>query len=112
MPHGFFTVEQWKPSQAGSRGQWKLIFSLHSYQTLTKALGRLEKRGQPGLYRITQMQRCIWAEVENGKVCFHGSHVSSLESLKSLTRLYQTEGGRRPVEKARRDRSRSKGRTH
>ena len=102
MPTGFFTVEQWTRAQAGSA--WIPILHLDSSQSLSKAMEALEKRGQPGLYRIVQMQRCIWAEMEKGKVRLHGSHASSPKSLAKLTELFEKEKGRRPVEKARQDR--------
>src|ERR1700683_4183456 len=102
MPHGFFTVEQWK------RPEWIPVLHLDSYQSLTKAIATLEKRGKPGLYRVAQMQRCIWAEIEKGKLRLHGSHASSPESLAELTEIYEREGGRRPVEKARQERAEAK----
>ena len=68
----------------------------------------LEKRGQPGLYRVVQTQRCIWAEMEKGKVRLHGSHAGSPESLAKITELYEKENGRRPVEKARQERAAAK----
>ena len=68
----------------------------------------LEKRGRPGLYRVVQMQRCVWAELEHGKLRLHRSHASSPESLAQLVEIYEREGGRRPVEKARQERARAK----
>jgi hypothetical protein len=108
MPIGFFTVEQWTRAQAGSALQWIPILDLDSSQSLTKAMQALEKRGRPGLYRVVQMQRCIWAEMEKGKVRLHGSHASSPKSLSKLTELYEKENGRRPVEKARQERAAAK----
>src|SRR5438309_9275471 len=108
MPHGFFTVEQWKSWHGSRRPQWIPILHLDSYQSLTKAIAALEKHGQPGLFRVMQTQRCIWAEVEGRKLRLHGSHVSSPESLAHLVEVYETEGGRRPVEKARQDRAQAK----
>jgi hypothetical protein len=108
MPHGFFTVEQWR------RRRWTPIFHLDSYQSLTAAIAMLEKRGQPGLYRVLQTQRCLWAENEKdkaggkGKLRVHGCHVSSPKSLAELAKLFEKERGRRPVEKARQDRARAK----
>jgi hypothetical protein len=102
MPHGFFTVEQW------TKPNWIPILYLDSYQTLTKAIAALEGRGQPGLYRIVQMQRCLWGEMKDGKLRLHGSHVSSPESLASLAQIYEREGGKRPVEKARAERAKAK----
>src|ERR1051325_1984910 len=101
MPHGFFTVEQWKRLQDGAEPQWTPILHLDSCHSLRKTIEALAKLGQPGLYRITQTQRCIWAEMEQGKLRLHGSHVSSPENLASLAELYEIGGGRRPVEKAR-----------
>ncbi len=65
----------------------------------------MEKRGKPGLFRVLQMQRCVWAEMEDGKLRLHGSHASSPESLARIVKIFEREGGRRPVEKARQDRA-------
>ena len=108
MPHGFFTIEQWTAAQNDLKPQWIPILSLDSHQNLTKALAALEKRSKPGLYRIVQMQRCVWAEMEEGKLRLHGSHASSPESLAKIVEIYEREGGRRPVEKARAQRAREK----
>jgi hypothetical protein len=108
MPHGFFTIEQWAAPQGASRSQWIPILHLDSYQSLTKAMVTVEKRGKPGLYRIVQMQRCIWAEMEGGKLRLHGSHSSSPENLAQIVEIYEREGGRRPVEKAREQRAQAK----
>ena len=64
MPHGFFTVEQWKRQSNRAPTQWIPILHLDSSQSLTKAITALESRGKPGLFRIVQMQRCVWAERE------------------------------------------------
>ena len=108
MPHGFFTVEQWKRPQDGAATHWMPILHLDSYQSLTKAMAALEKRGEPGLFRVVQMQRCVWAEIEGGKLRLHGSHASSPESLAQIVEIFEREGGRRPVEKARQERAAAK----
>src|SRR5437588_12902587 len=108
MPHGFFTVEQWKRPQDSATRQWIPILHLDSYQSLRKAMAALEKRGEPGLYRVVQMQRCVWAEMEKGKLRLHGSHASSAENLAQLVEIFEREGGRRPVEKARQERAAAK----
>jgi hypothetical protein len=108
MPHGFFTVEQWTRSQNAATTQWIPILHLDSYQSLTKAMAALEKRGEPGLFRVVQMQRCIWAEMEGGKLRLHGSHASSPENLAQIVEIYEREGGRRPVETARQQRTQAK----
>src|SRR5262249_7632292 len=106
--HGFFTVEQW--SRKGSKPLWKPILHLDSYQSLTNAMRALEKRGKPGLYRIVQTQRCVWAEMENGKLKLHGSHVSSWQGLSGRPSVFEREKGKRPVAKARQDRLKAKDR--
>jgi hypothetical protein len=104
MPHGFFTVEQWKRSAKDEPTQWIPILHLDSYHSLTKAIAALERRGEPGLFRVVQMQRCVWAEMEHGKLRLHGSHASSPENLAQLVEIFEREGGRRPAEKARQER--------
>jgi hypothetical protein len=108
MPHGFFTVEQWRPAQDSAKPQWTAILHLDSNQSLTKALESLQERGQPGLFRVMQTQRCLWGQIEDGELRLHGSHVSSPESLAHFIEIYRREGGRRPVEKARQDRAKAK----
>lgn len=108
MPHGFFTVEQWKRSANDESTQWIPILHLDSYQSLTKAMAALERRGEPGLFRVVQMQRCVWAEMEHGKLRLHGSHASSPENLAQIVEIFEREGGRRPVEKARQERAAAK----
>jgi hypothetical protein len=110
MPHGFFTVEQWKSSPDGATAQWTPVLHLDSYQSLTKAMAALEKRGEPGLFRVLQMQRCVWAEMDGGRLRLHGSHASSPENLAQTVEIFEREGGRRPVEKARAERAAAKAR--
>jgi hypothetical protein len=105
MPHGFFTVEQWKRPGNGAATQWIPIFHLDSYQSLTKAVAALERRGEPGLFRVVQMQRSVWAEMAGGKLRLHGSHASSPENLAQIVKIFEREGGRRPIEKARQERA-------
>ena len=107
MPHGYYTVEQWKAAE-GAAPAWIPILHLDSYQSLTKATEALAKRGQAGLFRIVQMQRCVWAEMEDGALKLHGSHASSPENLAEIVEIYEQEGGRRPVEKARQQRAEAK----
>src|SRR5436309_2081895 len=108
MPHGFFTVEQWKCPIESATTQWIPILQLDSCQSLTKALAALEKRGEPGLFRVVQMQRCVWAEMEGARLRLHGSHASSPENLAQIVEIFEREGGRRPVEKARQERAAAK----
>jgi hypothetical protein len=108
MPHGFFTIEQWTVPQDSVMPQWLPIIHLNSHQSLTRVMAALQERGKPGLYRIVQMQRCVWAEMEEGKLRLHGSHHSSPENLAEIVEIYQREGGRRPMEKARAQRALAK----
>jgi hypothetical protein len=108
MPHGYFTIEQWQRPKGRGAGRWVPVLHLDASQSLTKAIGALEQRGVPGLFRVVQMQRCLWGEIENGKLRFHGSHASSPENLTELTELFDKNGGRRPVEKARQERAKAK----
>ena len=105
MPHGFFTVEQWKGPGNSAPSQWIPILHLDSYQSLTKAMAVLERRGKPGLFRVVQMQRCVWAEMEHKKLQLHNSHTSSPTNLAQMVEIFEREGGRRPVEKARQERA-------
>jgi hypothetical protein len=102
MPSGFFTVEQW--ISKGSKPYWRPALHLDSHQSLSKAIAALEKQGKPGLFRVTQTQRCVWAQIENGKLRLHGCHAPDPEGLMTLATLFKTYKGRRPVEKARQDR--------
>jgi hypothetical protein len=43
--------------------------------------------------------------MEEGKLRLHGSHASSPENLARMVEIFEREGGRRPVEKARRQRA-------
>src|SRR5437868_15149048 len=105
MPHGFFTIEQWQRPENGGAGAWIPILHLDAYQSLTKATEALEKRGEPGLFRIVQTQRCVWGQIEDGELRLHGAHVSSIEGLAEFAKLFEREGGRRPVERARQSRA-------
>jgi hypothetical protein len=110
MAHGYFTIEQWQRPKKGEVPTWTPIQHLDAGQSLTKALAALEQRGEPGLFRVVQMQRCIWAEKEGGELRLHGSHASSPSNLAQITKIFEREGGRRPVEKARAARAAAKAR--
>jgi hypothetical protein len=105
LPHGFFTVEQWKAPKAGAKPHWVPVLHLDAGQSLTKAIGALENRGKPGLFRVIQTQRQIWAEVKGGSLRLRRWHASSQEDLERLTESFDRDGGRWPGEKARRERA-------
>jgi hypothetical protein len=106
MPNGFYAIEQWVSK--GRKSQWKPVLHLDAYQSLSKAITALEDFGKPGLFRVTQTQRCVWAEVDDRTVRLHGSHTSSPQHLAALTKMFDREKGRRPVEEARQERARAK----
>jgi hypothetical protein len=109
MAHGFFTVEQWRAPRKDAKPEWIPVLQLDAGQSLSKASAALEKRGEPGLFRVVQMQRCIWAEMDKGgKLRLHGSHASTPKGLDEIARIFERENGRRPIEKARRDRAEAK----
>lgn len=101
-------IEGYLLSDGDGEPRWKPIVHLDSDQTATKAIAALRLRGEAGLFRIVQVQRIVWAEREGDGLRLHGSHTSSPENLAELVRLFEEEGGRRPVEKARQDRARTK----
>jgi hypothetical protein len=95
-------VEQWR------KPKWRPVIHLDSSQSVTGAIAALQKRDQAGLYRVVQTQRILWLERTGGQLKAHGCHTSSPENLAELTNLFEREGGRRPVEKARQDRAKAK----
>ena len=108
MPHGFFTIEHWKAPRRGAAGKWVAILHLDAYQSPSKVMEALQERGKAGLYRVMQTQRCVWAQMEDCELRLRGSHVGSPKSLAELTKIFERERGRRPVEKAREARRKEK----
>jgi hypothetical protein len=108
MPHGFFTVEEWKAPKAGAKSQWIPVLHLDARQSLTKAIAALQKRGKPGLFRVIQTQRQIWGEIEHGALRLRRRHVMRHDDLVRLTEAFERDGGRWPVEKERRERALAK----
>ena len=49
MPHGFFTIEEWRDKT------WVPVCHLDADRTLTDALQEIERRGEPGFFRVAQM---------------------------------------------------------
>jgi hypothetical protein len=96
MPHGFFTIEQWKRPDPGSEPQWLLVRHLNSSHSLSDAIEQLEELGQPGFYRVVQTQRMIWAEKRDGKLHLRKWHAGSPEELSRSTAAFDRDGGRWP----------------
>ena len=103
MPRGFFTIEQWKRPQRDTKAAWIPILHLDCQQSLRRAIEAVERRNRPDLFRVVQMQRSVWAERENGKLRLRCWHASSPEGLARLAKAFERDGGRWPVEKARKE---------
>src|SRR5438309_9190327 len=108
MPHGFFTIEQWRRPKRGTKRQWTTIRHLEAGHSLSDAIDLLQQMGRPGLYRIAQTQRLIWGEIEAGKLKLRRSHVGSPEALARTAKAFDRDGGRFPVEQARQLRIKAK----
>jgi hypothetical protein len=108
MPHGFFTIQQWKSPKRGAKPQWVDVCHLDACNSLSDAIAALETQGKPGFFRIVQTQRMIWAELENGKLRLRRSHASNPESLARTAEAFIRDGGRYPVEEAREIRRKAK----
>ena len=92
MSHGFFTIEQWQRPSNGGAGEWIPILHLDARQSITKAKAALQNRGEPGLFRVVQSQRCFWGEIEGDELQLHGSHVASIEGPGGACRALRPRG--------------------
>jgi hypothetical protein len=108
VPQGYYTVERWIRSTADRRPAWTANLHLPLGESLTAAEKALEKLGKPGLYRIVQTQRVIWAEKNGGSVRLRKSHAASPEGLDKVRQIFERTGGRYPIEEAREARRRAK----
>lgn len=88
MPFGFFTIEQWR------RNRWLTVCHVRGFQTLTDAVRELERRNKAGFFRITQMQRMIWAEKIDGKLRLRKWHASDPESLSRTAAAFDHDNGK------------------
>jgi len=108
MPQGYYCIEQWARSTKDAPAAWIVVLLLPFGATLTAAEEALEKLGEPGFYRVVQMQRVIWAEREDGAFKLRKSHASSPDSLKKMQEMFERCGGRYPHEEVRAARRLSK----
>jgi hypothetical protein len=90
MAHGFFTIEEWREKT------WVTVCHLTANQSVTDALQELERRDQPGYFRIVQTQRMIWAERINGKLKLRKWHAGSPEILMQGAEAFERDGGKWP----------------
>ncbi len=93
MPHGFFTIEQWRGKQ------WMPVCHLVADRSVSDALQELERRGKPGFFRVVQMQRMVWAEKKNGRLHLRKWHANSPDTLSRTARAFDSIGGRWPDKK-------------
>jgi hypothetical protein len=90
MAHGFFTIEQWRNKQ------WVTVCHVSGHQSLTDAIQELERRNKAGFFRVTQMQRMIWAEKTDGKLRLRKWHASSPDTLSRTAEAFDRDGGKWP----------------
>jgi hypothetical protein len=111
MPQGYYTIEQWKPAKKGSPCEWVEIIHLPFGKSQTEAENALQSLGKPGLYRLVQMQRVIWAEQHGGRLKMRKSHASSPDSLDGIRQMFERTKGRYPVEEVKEARRQQKTRS-
>jgi len=110
MPHGFFTIEQWKQPASGAEPRWFPVAHLDGCHSLSDATSQLEQLDQPGFYRVLQTQRMIWAEKTDGKLRLRKWHAGSPETLARCAEAFIRDGGRWPEPPPRPSRPRGKTR--
>jgi hypothetical protein len=108
MPQGYYTIEQWKPPKQGSPCEWVEIMHLPFGKLQTDAEHALQSLGKPGLYRLVQMQRVIWAEQDGNDLKMRKSHASSPDNLDDIRQLFERTNGRYAVEEAKEARRQQK----
>ena len=90
MAHGFFTIERWRNKK------WVTVCHLNGDQSVTDALRMLERRDNPGFFRVVQTQRMVWAEKTDGKLRLRKWHANKPETLSRSAEAFDRDGGRWP----------------
>jgi hypothetical protein len=111
MPQGYYTIEQWTRGKKGSAGAWVEVLHLLFGRSLTDAETAVKNLGTPGLYRVVQMQRVVWAEQEGDELRMRKSHAGSPENLDEVRQMFERSKGRYPVEEVKEARRRQKRRS-
>jgi hypothetical protein len=93
MPHGFFTIEQWKPPSRGAKPAWVAVQHLDASQTLSDALQAIEARAQRGFFRVVQTQRQVWVEKVKDKLVLRKWHAASPEELQRAADAFVRDRG-------------------
>ena len=102
MPHGFYTIEQWKPRKRGGKAQWVVVAHVNAGASLSDVLQRIEQRDRPGFFRVIQTQRQVWAERVNGELRLRKWHAGSPDELARTAAAFVRDRGRWPAAKSRR----------
>jgi hypothetical protein len=110
MPQGYYTIEQWKAPKKGVPAQWSPVVNLPFGISLTAAENALNGLGKPGLFRIVQMQRVIWAEHDGITLRLRKSHASSPENLDNVRAMFERTSGKYPIEEINEARKQQKSR--
>src|SRR2546421_8248248 len=95
-PHGFFTIEQWKPPKRGAAPAWIAVAHLESHHSLSDALRLIEQRNRPGFFRVIQTQRQVWAQRVDGKLRLRKWHAGSPQELARGANAFIRDKGRWP----------------
>src|SRR6476660_8208865 len=98
MPQGYYTVEQWMRPKKGAELQWMEVLQLPFGTSLTEAENALKRLGKPGLFRLLQMQRVIWAEQDGKSLRMRKSHASSPQNLDTIRQMFDHSSVRYPIE--------------
>jgi hypothetical protein len=108
MPQGYYTIERWAQRKKGAAFSWAPILQLPFGANLTAAERALAELDKPGLYRIVQMQRVIWAEKRNGELVLRKSHASSPRGLVGICEMFHRSNGQYPIDEIREARKKQK----
>jgi hypothetical protein len=89
-------------------GAWVEILHLPFGRSLTEAEAAVKKLGTPGLYRVVQMQRVVWAEHEGDELRMRKSHAGSPENRDEIRQMFERSKGRYPIEEVKEARRQQK----
>ena len=91
MPHGFFTIEQWR------NRKWVTVCHLDACHSLTGALDELQRRNKAGFFRVYRIQRMIWAEKIDVKLRLRKWHAGCPQDLLRTANTFDRNRGKHRV---------------
>ena len=97
MPHGFFTIEQWKPRKRGGEAEWIAVAHVDADRSLNDAVRAIQQRDKAGFFRVIQTQRQVWAEKVGGKLRLRKWHAGSPAALARTAEAFVRDKGRWPA---------------